>query len=223
MKRSAIDRKGQTLWEVLLAMTLFSILAMGTSLLYVQALRMHKRGSREATSRDKASLALEHILPDLRDAFNVEYPGPSSIVFTEVAKDANGGYVVDTADRSLVSGHEVIIYRSNAQGTIEEFVLPPPPVDPEEEDPDPPDPDAEPELGYRGVPGSYIWRAERPADGGAWSTPKLITDGVEDLTFAYSPTEEALELVCVAVTVGQGKAPGYFNRTEVAAVKVRNH
>ncbi|MBM3475584.1 MAG: hypothetical protein FJX75_20150 [Armatimonadetes bacterium] len=223
MKRSATNRKGQTLWEVLLAMTLFSILAMGTSLLYVQALRMYKRGSREATSRDKAALALEHILPQLRDAFNVEYPGPSSIVFTEVAKDANGDYVVDTANRSLVSGDEVLIYRSDAKATIEEFVLPPPPVDPEEEDPDPPDPDAEPDIGYRGVEGTYIWRTERVSEDVPWSKPQLITDGVEDLTFTYSPTEEALELVCVAVTVGQGEAPGYFNRTEVAAVKVRNH
>jgi prepilin-type N-terminal cleavage/methylation domain-containing protein len=217
------NRRGQTLLEVLVAMTVLTILSIGTSLLYVQSLRMYQRGGREATSRDKASLALEHILPELRDAFNVEYPGPSSIVLTEVAKDANGDYVVDTTARSLVSGNEVILYRSDAQGTIEEFVVPPPPVDPEEEDPDPPDPDAEPELGYRGVPGSYVWRAERSPNDGVWSEPQLITDGVENLTFAYSPTEEALELVCVAVTVGQGAAPGYFNRTEVAAVKVRNH
>jgi hypothetical protein len=46
---------------------------------------------------------------------------------------------------------------------------------------------------------------------------------VEDLTFTYAPSVDQLELVQVAITVGQGTYPGYFNRTEVAETWIRNH
>jgi len=48
-------------------------------------------------------------------------------------------------------------------------------------------------------------------------------DDVEDLSFTYAPSVTMLELVQVAITVGQGEDPGYFNRTEVAEVWIRNH
>jgi prepilin-type N-terminal cleavage/methylation domain-containing protein len=213
-------RSGQTLLEVLLSLVLLAIISMGTSLLYVQALRMYKRGGREATSRDKAALALEHILPELQDAYNVEYPGPEAIILTRVARSANGTYVVDPVTRSLLPGGEVIFYVSDRTATLEQFTLPPPPVDPAEEEPDP---DVEPDIAYRGVPGTYLWRAERASSGVPWGNCKLICEGVESAVFASAPGEDALDLVSVAITVGEGQGPGYFNRTEMGAVKVRNH
>jgi len=221
---SGRPRGGQTLQEVLLSMTLLSILSVGTSMLYVQSVRMYKRGTLEATSRDRACLALEYMLPEIRAAYNVDYPGPSSIVLTTVARNADGSYQMDPTSKQIVSGKEVIFYLSDAQGSIVTFELPPPPVDPEEEDPDPPDPDADPEYGYCGASGGhYVWRAERASDGVPWTSFKLLAGNVEDMAFAYAPSEDALELVQIAVTIGQGEAPGYYNRTEIASVRVSNH
>ncbi|HJN16828.1 MAG TPA: hypothetical protein QGH10_15090, partial [Armatimonadota bacterium] len=71
--------------------------------------------------------------------------------------------------------------------------------------------------------GAYIWRLERPDTDSSWEVVGVVMDDVEDLSFTYSPSVELLELVRIAVTVGQGNHPGYYNRTETAEVWIRNH
>lgn len=183
---------GFTLLEVLTAATILSILSVGVSMLYVASLKMYTRGQREATSRDKAALALERMIPELREAYNVDYPGPSLIVFTMPQRDADGTYAVDPNTKTLIAGKRVAYYQANHTGLI-------------------------------GTEGTYIWRAERPLGTTMWSSRQVIMDDVEDLSFTYAPSPEMLELVQIAVTVGQGVSPGYFNRTEVAEVYIRNH
>jgi hypothetical protein len=181
-----------TLIEVLTTISVLTILSVGISGLYVQALKMYQRGQRETTSRDKAALALERIIPEIREAFNVDYPGPGLIMFTVPAKDADGNYQVNPTTKTLVSGSEVAIYQSDETGTFN-------------------------------AAGHHIWRATRPDDTAVWTKTGVLMDDVEDLSFTYAPSVDQLELVQVAITVGQGLAPGYFNRTEVAEVWIRNH
>jgi len=183
---------GFTLIEALTAATVLGILSVGVSLLYVESLRMFTRGQRESTSRDKASLALELIMPEIREAYNVDYPGPRLIIFTLPQRGPDGKFVVDPVTKALSNGKQVAIYQSDATGSM-----------------------------Y--VDGRYVWRAERPYGAVTWTTKKVLMNDVEDLSFTYSPSADLLELVQVAVTVGQGTYPGYFNRTEVAEVWIRNH
>jgi prepilin-type N-terminal cleavage/methylation domain-containing protein len=111
-------RAGITLVEVLVSITVLSILSAGVSLLYIQALQMYRRGTREATARDKAALALERIAPEIREAANVDYPGPEMLVVTVPQRSANGHYAIDPATRSPMLGGQVAIYRSDASGAM---------------------------------------------------------------------------------------------------------
>ncbi|MGQ9729807.1 MAG: PulJ/GspJ family protein [Candidatus Zipacnadales bacterium] len=185
-------KPGFTIIEALLTITVLAILSVGVSALYMQALRMYQRGSREATSRDKSALALERMMPDLREAYNVDYPGPSVIVFTLPARNAEGRYYVDPDTRAPAVGKQVAYFQGNASGNYDDQ-------------------------------GHFIWRAERASVSAPWTNKQLVMDDVEDLSFTYAPSVDMPELVQVAVTVGQGTHPGYFNRTEVAEVMIRNH
>jgi prepilin-type N-terminal cleavage/methylation domain-containing protein len=185
-------RRGFTLVEALTTATVLGILSVGVSALYMASLRLYTRGQRESTSRDKASLALERMMSELREAYNVDYPGPSLIVFTMPQKGIDGRYVLDPLSKTLLTGKQVMFYQAGANGAM-------------------------------GTTGRYIWRAERAAGTSTWTKRTLIMDDVEDLSFTYAPSIDMLELVQVAITVGQGEDPGYFNRTEVAEVWIRNH
>ncbi len=78
-------------------------------------------------------------------------------------------------------------------------------------------------TGYYYREGPFIWRAERPIGQQDWSAKRLIVDEVGDLTFTYAPTIEMPELVRASVTVNAAGSPGFFNRTEVGEVWLRNH
>lgn len=186
-------RRGMTLIEVMMTMTILAIISVGVSGLYIQAIKLYERGQREATSRDKAALALQKMMPEIREAFNVDYPGPSLIVITLPETDDEGHYVVDPDTKTLRAGNQVAFYQSNADGS------------------------------YDDVDGRYIWRCERSNPSLAWQSKGPVMDAVEDLTFTYAPSLLMLELVRATITVGQGTYPGYYNRTEVAEVWIRNH
>ncbi len=193
LTRMAGRRQGMTLIEVMTTMTILAIISVGVSGLYIQAIKMYQRGQRESTSRDKAALALQKMMPEIREAFNVDYPGPSLIVVTMPKIDNEGHYVVDPTTKTLRPGKQIAFYQSNANGA------------------------------YNDVNGLYIWRNERPSPDVAWNAGEAVMDGVEDLTFTYAPSIVLLELVRATVTVGEGTYPGYYNRTEVAEVWIRNH
>jgi prepilin-type N-terminal cleavage/methylation domain-containing protein len=190
--RCRSTKRGFTLIEALTTATVLSIISVGVMMMYTSSLRMYKQGQREATSRDKAALALERILPEIRESYNVDYPGPSIIVFTMPQRGADGRYSVDPTTQTALTGKQVVIYQAGTSGMFDE-------------------------------PGRYVWRAERANESSAWGNRTLIMDDVEDLSFTYAPSIDMLELVQVAVTVGQGIAPSYFNRTEVGEVYIRNH
>ena len=111
-------RGGFTLIEALTTATVLGILSVGVSGLYVASLRMYTRGQRESTSRDKASLALERMMPELREAYNVDYPGPSLIVFTMPQQGTDGRYALDPTTKTLLTGKQVTFYLADATGTI---------------------------------------------------------------------------------------------------------
>jgi hypothetical protein len=71
--------------------------------------------------------------------------------------------------------------------------------------------------------GRYIWHAQRPSPADEWQDHQVLMDDVEDLSFAYAPSTDRLEVVEVSITIGKPAEPGYFNRTEVAEVAIRNH
>jgi len=89
------------------------------SALWLQAVGMYGRGMREATAHDKATLALERIVPEVREAYNVDYPGPDLLVFTVPARGADRHYLIDPATRALVPGGQVAIYQSDATGRFD--------------------------------------------------------------------------------------------------------
>lgn len=186
-------RQGMTLIEVMTTLTILAIISVGVSGLYIQAIKMYQRGSRESTSRDKAALALEYMIPEIREAHNVDYPGPSLIVFTLPLKDNDGHYVIDPTTKNLVSGTQVAFFQADVNGN------------------------------YDDVDGRYIWKYERDNPDGEWQRKNMLMDCVEDLTFTYAPSIDMLELVRTTITIGQGEHPGYYNRTEVADVWIRNH
>lgn len=190
--RATDNQRGVTLIEMLTAITILSIVSVGVSLLYTQALKMYQQGTREATSRDKAALALQRMTGDIREAFNVDYPGPGIIVFTMPERGADGHYEVDSDSKTLVAGKQVALLQGDINTNYDKS-------------------------------GEYIWRLERPDTDSSWEIIGIVMDDVEDLSFTYSPSTELLELVRVAVTVGQGEHPGYYNRTEIAEVWIRNH
>jgi hypothetical protein len=192
LRHAPPSRGGFTLFEALLTAALLSIISLGITQLYTASLKMYMRGQREATSRDKAALALERMMPEIQEAYNVDYPGPSLIVLTLPMRGADGRYSIDPTTKALLSGKEVTFYQADQTGVI-------------------------------GTTGHYIWRAERPTSSSTWTSKKVIMDDVEDLSFTYAPSVTMLELVQAAITVGQGEDPGYFNRTEVAEVWIRNH
>lgn len=195
MKSSGRPRRGNrgfTLIEALTTATVLGILSVGVTMLYTASLRMYTQGQREATSRDKASLALERILPEVREAYNVDYPGPNLIVFTLPKIGTDGHYAVDPATQALVAGKQVCIYQADSAGQF---------------------------WSAR----RYVWRMDRATATAPWENRKLIVDDVDDLSFTYAPSVDMLELVQVAITVGQGAYPSYFDRTEVGEVFLRNH
>jgi len=191
-RRSPARHGGFTLFEALLTAALLSIVSIGVVGLYTASLKMYTRGQREATARDKAALALERMMPEIQEAYNVDYPGPSLIVMTLPQRDSDGRYHMDPSTGALLSGKQVIFYQADQSGAF-------------------------------GTTGTYIWRAERPTSTTTWGSKKVIMDDVEDLSFTYAPSITMLELVQAAITVGQGEDPGYYNRTEVAEVWIRNH
>jgi len=77
--------------------------------------------------------------------------------------------------------------------------------------------------GYYYREGPYIWRAQRPLGTEEWQEKRLVIEEVGGLTFTYAPTIEMPELVRASVTVNAEGEPGYFNRTEVGEVWLRNH
>ncbi len=191
-RRPGSTRGGLTLIEVLTSMTILGIVSIGVSMLYIQAIRMYKRGSEEATAHSKAVLAMERILPEIREAFNVDFPGPDRLIFTLPQRGASGHYQIDAATRSPVSGPQVAIYTSDTSADMT-------------------------------TAGRYIWRAERPTPAAEWQDHRVMMDDVEDLSFSYAPSTDRLEVVEISITIGKPAEPGYFNRTEVAEVAIRNH
>jgi prepilin-type N-terminal cleavage/methylation domain-containing protein len=191
-RRGSSGRRGLTLIEVLTSMTVLSIVSVGVSMLYIQAIAMYKRGMAEATAHSKAVLAAERIVPELREAFNVDFPGPDRLIFTLPQRGLDGHYQLDAATRSVTAGPQVAIYMSDVTGDLE-------------------------------VDGRYIWRAERANSTAAWQPTRVIMDAVHDLSFSYAPNTDRLEVVEISITVGDEPAPGYFNRTEVTEVAIRNH
>jgi prepilin-type N-terminal cleavage/methylation domain-containing protein len=191
-RRPGVTRSGLTLIEVLTSMTILGIVSVGVSALYIQAIRMYKRGSEEATAHSKAVLAVERILPELQEAYNVDFPGPDRLIFTLPQRGVDGHYEIDAATRSPISGTQVAVYTSDHTGAME-------------------------------TPGRYIWHAQRPSPAAEWQDHRVIMDDVEDLSFAYAPSTDRLEVVEVSITIGKPAEPGYFNRTEVAEIAIRNH
>lgn len=184
--------RGFTLIEALTTATVLGILSTGVMMMYTASLRMYTQGQREATSRDKASIALERMLPEIREAYNVDYPGPNLIIFTLPKIGSDGHYTINTATGALEIGKQVVIYQGGPDGDF---------------------------WSKR----RYVWRMERASSSTTWTNCKLIMDDVDDLSFTYAPSVDMLELVQVAITVGQGVYPSYFDRTEVGEVFLRNH
>jgi len=186
-------RAGLTLAELTVSIVVLALVSGILMSLLIQALKMYNQGLAETSANDRASTALALMLPDVREAVNVDYPGPQQIDFTLPQKDANGYNYVNPSTRSLQAGLQVRYYLSDGTGATPSTA------------------------------GTYLWRAKRNIGETTWTPERILTSEVDHLLFTYAPTTDLLELVQCEITVRASASPGSFARTVVGEICLRNH
>jgi hypothetical protein len=131
MRRSGIARaSGVTLPEVLTAVLIIMVIAGSVTAIYGAAMRTWYRGAAETYAEQKASWAIQRMVPDLREAMNVtpasspydaicvalELPAKTfdsseGVYLNQVTTDAGGAPY-------LVGGDYAVYYRGDEHGNI---------------------------------------------------------------------------------------------------------
>ena len=114
--RIAKQRRGVTLVEAMIAMGIMLVMMAAGATLYIAALNMYQQGTSLTMAHERGSLAMQRMTNDIREAINVDYPGPHAIMITMPAKDANGYNVVNTTTKTLVPGYQEAFYYANDSG-----------------------------------------------------------------------------------------------------------
>ncbi len=185
-------KRGFTLTELMVSLVVLGLVGSIVMALLVQAVKMYKKGFAEKTASDRAALALQVMLPEIREAINVDYPGPSRIEFTLPRKDNDGSNYVNPTTYSLEAGLQVCYYLSDATGGLET-------------------PD-----------GPLLWRATKQPAETYFHPERVIAPGIDHLTITYAPSVDLLELVKVEVGVRAAAHPGSANRVIIGEVAMRN-
>jgi Tfp pilus assembly protein PilW len=114
MRRQA--RGGLTLVEAMIAVGILLLITAGCGSLYIMSLKMYQQGVSLTMAHERAQVAMQLMRATVREAMNVDYPGPNAVIVTVPAKDANGNNLIDTATKSLVPGEQVAFYYADDSG-----------------------------------------------------------------------------------------------------------
>ncbi|MFQ6098947.1 MAG: PilW family protein [Armatimonadota bacterium] len=112
VRRSA----GVTLVEAMIAVGITMLIALAGTVLVLACLRMYQSGTSLTMAHERASLAMQLMTREIREAMNVDWPGPHAIVLTMPLKDSDGRYVVDPATKSLVPDQQIAFYYASDSG-----------------------------------------------------------------------------------------------------------
>ncbi len=108
-------RKGMTLAEVLVVSLVILLVVLSVLNIYLLALRGRQWGEKKASAEEKARLAMEWILRDIRIATDVTVPveGGSTITIFQPLLDSNGDII-----HPVIRDPEPIVYYLSENGRI---------------------------------------------------------------------------------------------------------
>lgn len=109
-------RQGLTLVEAMIAMGILLLMIGACGSLYIAALNMYQQGTSLTMAHERGALACQLMSNDIREAINVDYPGPHAIIVTMPAKDVNGHNIINPATKTLVPGYQEAFYYANDSG-----------------------------------------------------------------------------------------------------------
>ncbi len=109
-------RCGVTLVEAVIGMGIMVLLVGAGGALYIAALNMYNQGTSLTMAHERGALACQLMSNDIREALNVDYPGPNAVVITMPAKDNSGHYVLNLATKTLVPGIQEAFYYADDSG-----------------------------------------------------------------------------------------------------------
>jgi hypothetical protein len=107
---------GVTLIEAMIAVGITMLIAGAGMVLCLACLRMYQEGTSLTMAHERGSLAMQLMTREIREAMNVDYPGPHAITITMPLRDVNGHYVVDPATKSLIPDEQVAFYYASDSG-----------------------------------------------------------------------------------------------------------
>jgi Tfp pilus assembly protein PilW len=109
-------RGGVTLVEAMIAVSIMLLITGACGSLYIMCLKMYQQGVSLTMAHERAQVAMQLMRSSIREAMNVDYPGPNAVIVTVPAKDANGHNMIDPATGSLVAGEQVSFYYASDSG-----------------------------------------------------------------------------------------------------------
>jgi prepilin-type N-terminal cleavage/methylation domain-containing protein len=113
-------RRGQTLIELLVSMSILSVLLFGVSLIYFSSLKAYARTAWKLPPYDEATMGVQEVSRRLREAMLVADCGDNYVVVVMPKKDSNGDNILINVDGELrlVQGNQMRYYLSDSTGTI---------------------------------------------------------------------------------------------------------
>ena len=109
-------RGGVTLVEAMISVGILLLITAACGSLYIMCLKMYQQGVSLTMAHERGQLAMQLMRISIREAMNVDYPGPNAVIVTMPAKDADRHNVIDPATRSLVPGEQVSFYYASDSG-----------------------------------------------------------------------------------------------------------
>jgi len=142
-------RQGVTLIELLLAMSIFSVLMIAVSIIYFSCLNVYLRAAWKLPPYDEATMGVNEMSRRLRDGMLIDAFAADWLVVILPRKDANKDNVLISVDGqlSLVAGNKLKFYLSDSSGDLN-------------------------------TTGNYLWMAEAPEGTNTFTPKKKIAENI---------------------------------------------
>jgi len=141
--------RGVTLIELLVAMSIFSMLMITLSIIYFSCLKAYMRTAWKLPPYDEATMAVQDMTRRLRGAMLIDDFGDQYVVVVLPKKETNGDNSLVLVDNqlSLVAGKKLRFYLSDSSGSLE-------------------------------AAGNYLWMAEAPENSTTFSPKRKIAENI---------------------------------------------
>jgi prepilin-type N-terminal cleavage/methylation domain-containing protein len=142
-------RRGVTLIELLLAISIFSVLMVAVSIIYFSCLNVYLRAAWKLPPYDEATMGVNEMTRRLRDGMLIDAFAADWLVVILPRKDANKDNVLISVDGqlSLVAGNKLKFYLSDSSGDLN-------------------------------TTGNYLWMAEAPEGTNNFTPKKKIAENI---------------------------------------------